>query len=122
MADTIKKTKRIYFGELKEIEAVKSNPDLVAFIDNELALLDKKANAKSKADKVKDEKDEIIMTNIVEAMAKIGEPATVTNIQKASEELAGLSNQKLSAMMRKLIANGEVVRVDEKKSLFAIAE
>ena len=42
MAETKKLTKRDYFAQLKEI--VKDNAELVAFIDHELELLNKKAN------------------------------------------------------------------------------
>ena len=40
-----KKTKREFFGEIREI--VKENTELVEFIDHELELLNKKTSAKS---------------------------------------------------------------------------
>ena len=40
-------TKREYYNILLGIEAVNSNPDLVAFIENEIDLLNKKSNSSS---------------------------------------------------------------------------
>ena len=58
-----KKTKREFFGEIREI--VKDNSELVAFIDHELELLDKKTSAKST--KVNTEQVEL-MDKIVNAL------------------------------------------------------
>ena len=49
--------------------------------------------------------------------------ATVSDIEKNSEELAEYSNQKLSALVKQLVDNGEVTKtVDKKKSYFEVAE
>ena len=48
---------------------------------------------------------------------------TMTEIQSAREELKALSNQKISALVKQLKDNGEVVKTVEKgKSLFSLAE
>lgn len=50
------------------------------------------------------------------------EPATVTEIMARDAELAGLSNQKVSALVNGLVEAGKAVKTTEKrKSLFALA-
>ena len=113
-----KKTKREFFGEIKEI--VKGNAELVAFIDHELELLDKKTSAKST--KVNTEQVEL-MGKIVNALNKIGRSVTISELQKENAEMAEYSNQKLSAMLKKLVDNKQVTKmIDKKKSYFMIAE
>ena len=47
---------------------------------------------------------------------------TVSEMQKASDKLAEYSNQKISAILRKMVDNGTIVKtVDKKKSYFSIA-
>ena len=113
-----KKTKREFFGEIREI--VKENTELVAFIDHELELLDKKTNAKST--KVNTEQVEL-MEKIVNALNEIGRSVTISELQKENAEMAEYSNQKLSAMLKKLVDNKQVTKmIDKKKSYFMVAE
>lgn len=113
-----KKTKREFFGEIKEI--VKGNAELVAFIDHELELLDKKTSAKST--KVNTEQVEL-MEKIVDALNEIGRSVTISELQKENTEMAEYSNQKLSAMLKKLVDNKQVTKmIDKKKSYFTVAE
>ena len=113
-----KKTKREFFGEIREI--VKENTELVAFIDHELELLNKKTSAKST--KVNTEQVEL-MEKIVNALNKIGRSVTISELQKENAEMAEYSNQKLSAMLKKLVDNKQVTKmIDKKKSYFMVAE
>ena len=113
-----KKTKREFFGEIREI--VKENTELVAFIDHELEILDKKTSAKST--KVNTEQVEL-MGKIVDALNKIGRSVTISELQKENAEMAEYSNQKLSAMLKKLVDNKQVTKmVDKKKSYFMVVE
>ena len=113
-----KKTKREFFGEIREI--VKENTELVAFIDHELELLNKKTSAKST--KVNTEQVEL-MGKIVDALNKIGRSVTISELQKENAEMAEYSNQKLSAMLKKLVDNKQVTKmIDKKKSYFMVAE
>ena len=113
-----KKTNREFFGEIKEI--VKGNAELVAFIDHELELLDKKSSAKST--KVNTEQVEL-MEKIVNALNEIGRSVTISELQKENAEMAEYSNQKLSAMLKKLVDNKQVTKmIDKKKSYFMVAE
>ena len=113
-----KKTKREFFGEIREI--VKENTELVEFIDHELELLDKKTSAKST--KVNTEQVEL-MGKIVNALNKIGRSVTISELQKENTEMAEYSNQKLSAMLKKLVDNKQVTKmIDKKKSYFMVTE
>ena len=113
-------TKREVIGMMMNEEVVKANPTYVAYLENELALLDKKAQNK-KATKTQ-EQNKGIKTTILEVLATIGS-GTVTDIQNGNEELSALSNQKVSALVRQLVESGEVVRTtDKKKSIFSLAK
>ena len=113
-------TKREVIGMMMNEEVVKANPTYVAYLENELALLDKKAQNK-KATKTQ-EQNVGIKATILEVLATIGS-GTVTDIQNGNEELSALSNQKVSALIRQLVESGEVVRTtDKKKSIFSLAK
>ena len=115
---TNKKTKRDLFLEIREVVA--ENEELVAFVDHELELLDKKASTKST--KVNDEQV-ALMEKIVNALNEIGRSVTISELQKENAEMAEYSNQKLSAMLKKLVDNKQVTKiVDKKKSYFTTAE
>ena len=113
-------TKREVIGMMIKEEVVKANPTYVAYLENELALLDKKAQNK-KATKTQ-EQNVGIKATILEVLATIGS-GTVTDIQNGNEKLSALSNQKVSALIRQLVESGEVVRTtDKKKSIFSLVK
>ena len=113
-------TKREVIKMMMNEEVVKANPTYVAYLENELALLDKKAQNK-KATKTQ-EQNVGIKATILKVLATIGS-GTVTDIQNGNEELSALSNQKVSALVRQLVESGEVVKtVDKKKSIFSLAK
>ena len=113
-------TKREVIGMMMNEEVVKANSTYVAYLENELALLDKKAQNK-KATKTQ-EQNVGIKATILKVLATIGS-GTVTDIQNGNEELSTLSNQKVSALVRQLVESGEVVKTtDKKKSIFSLAK
>ena len=87
--------------------------------------LAEKRSTPSKADKEKSAEhkaiaDEIILVLSTEETVTNG--MTVSEMQKASEMLAGYSNQKISAILRKMVESKSIVKtVDKKKSYFSIA-
>lgn len=116
-----KSTKKDYFNQLLAIEAVSENSELVEFINHELELLAKKSGKTTKTKNQK-ENDEILQT-ILNCMSTATTPHTITELQGLFEELSGYSNQKLSALMKKLVDSGKVTKeVIKKKSYFSIAE
>lgn len=113
-----KKTKKDLFLEVREVVA--GNEELVAFVDHELELLNKKTSTKST--KVNEEQV-VLMEKIVNALNEIGRSVTISELQKENAEMAEYSNQKLSAMLKKLVDNKQVTKmVDKKKSYFTTAE
>jgi hypothetical protein len=112
-----KMTKKEYFGVL--LEMVNGNEDLTNFISHEIELLDRKA---SKSGQTKTQKEnETIMERIVEVLGEIGKPVTITELQSANAEMGEFSNQKLSALLKKLVDSNQVVKtVDKKKSYFSV--
>lgn len=117
MAETKKLTKKDYFKELKEIVTEIGRTDLVDFIDHEVELLTKKGS-KSTPTKTQVE-NEAIKEKIVATLVELGKYATITEIQGANTELADLSNQKISALLKQLVDNQVVEKmVDKKKAYF----
>lgn len=112
-------TKVEMFGMIKA--QVSANPEMVAFLDHEIELLNKKAENK-KATKTQVENVGIKAT-IVSVLEKASTPLTATEIMKADTSLEGLSNQKISALLKQLVeVEGSVVKATEKKvSKFSIA-
>lgn len=106
-------TKKEYFEILRGI--VEGNDELVAFIDHEVELLSKKSNVKTKAQK----ENEAYVEDIYNYLAEIGRPVTVTEL--IAEAQLEFTNQKVSALLKKLVDAGRVVKVtDKKKSYFSV--
>ena len=124
---TNKKTKKDLFLEVREVVA--GNEELVAFIDHEVELLDKKS---VKGGQTKTQKEnEVVATMLIEELAKVNKPITITDLMNASETIANyrlengnaLSNQKISAIFKQLVENKTLIKVvDKKKSYFSIAD
>ena len=112
-------TKREVINAMLADVAINGNATYVAYLENKLALLEKKATNK-KSTKTKEE-NKGIKSVILTTLASIGS-GTITDIQNANSDLAELSNQKVSALVRQLVATGEVVKTtDKKKSIFSLA-
>ena len=115
-----KLTKRELFGQARELAIANDREDLVAFIDHELELLDKKASASGNS-KTQKENLEII-ERLYSELANIDRAVTISEFQKESEYAGTLSNQKISALFKKLVDNGRIIKtVDKKKSYFSVA-
>ena len=114
MAEIKKLTKKDYFNELKGL--VSDRQDLVDFIDHEIELLSKKSSrtAPTKT-QVENEK---IKEKIVATLVELNKYATITDIQNANTELADLSNQKISALLKQLYDNKVIDKVIDKKKAY----
>ena len=111
-------TKKEMFTMIKA--QVKDNADMVAFIDHEIELLDKKASNKKAT---KTQEANVGIKSTILAVLEGGKSMTVTEMQSASAELGELSNQKVSALVRQLVEAGEVVKtIDKKVSRFSLAD
>ena len=118
---TKKITKRDRFNALLALSEVQADADLVAFIEHEIELLDKK-NSSEKKLTAQQTANEGIKDAIVESMEE-NRLYTVTEIIKEVAECNELTNQRVSALLRQLISEGKVVKtIDKRKSYFQIAE
>lgn len=114
MAEIKKLTKKDYFNELKGL--VSDRQDLVDFIDHEIELLSKKSSRTTPTKtQVENEK---IKEKIVATLVELGKYATITDIQSANTELAELSNQKVSALLKQLYDNKVIEKVIDKKKAY----
>lgn len=111
-------TKIEMFKALKEIAEVKANAELVEKIDNEIALLEKRKDRKSNS-LTKTQKENLVLIEAIKNfLATVDTPLTVSEIVKQGG--FDLTNQKVSALLKKLVDNGEVTKTVEKKvSYFA---
>lgn len=110
-------TKREHYNILLGIEAVAQNPDLVAFINNELELLAKKSSGTSSKPTAKQNQNGAYKNDILAYLGEV-EQATITEMWKNIETLANdesMSNQRISALVRQLIEEQRVERVVEKR-------
>lgn len=114
-----KLTKREVFSKMLEVEAIASNELFVEFINHELELLDRKSS-KSTQTKTQIE-NESIKNAIVESLERVAKAVTITELQELDSKMASYSNQKLSALLKQLVAENRVIKtVDKKKSYFSI--
>lgn len=113
-------TKRDYFAKLVEVvenAGVANEVELVNFLNHEVELLSRKSNVKTKAQK----ENEALVEVVYEALVRVGRPVTVTELQGADEAVGEMSNQKVSALLKKLVDAERVNKVvDKKKSYFSV--
>jgi hypothetical protein len=111
-----KVTKREKFEMLMAIPAVQANPMLTEFIEHELELLVKK-NSSEKKPTAQQVANEGLKDVILEVLKSNGGLMTITDIQKSAEELADLSNQRISALVRQMV-DVSVERVEDKRKAY----
>jgi hypothetical protein len=109
-----KMTKRDYYNAIKNKYPL--TEDEVKFIDHEIELLDKKNSADKKPSK----------EQVANAMAsasllnwmEINKVYTIGDLIKSCPVCEGLSNPKVTALLRPLKDNGSVVRTEEKRKVY----
>ena len=118
-----KLTKRDHFNALLAIPTVASNPTLVEFIENELDLLNRKNSKPSGKQTEKQEANDVLKQAMLDYLANGGDQHTVTDFIKNVPECAGLSQQKITALVRQMVEDGKMEKVIEKRvSYFKLAE
>ena len=110
-------TKRERFEELLAIPQVAEKDGLVQFIEHELELLAKKNSAEKKPTAVQIA-NEGVKSVIYDVLVENGNLMTISEMQKANAELGELSNQRISALVRQLLADGKVERIEEKRKAY----
>lgn len=124
MAETTKVTKKDKFAmviAIVEKSNVANKSEMLEFLAHEVELLEKK-NSKTGQTKVQKE-NEVLLDQLELALAEFDKPLTISEFMKEStHEVATLSNQKLSALMKKLVEERHTVdkTVEKKKSYFSL--
>jgi hypothetical protein len=124
---TVKVTKKDYFNmvaKIVEASDTANKADILAFINHELELLQKKSN-KSGNTKTQVANEKIYVT-IKEVLADLNKAVTISELMVDTrlqtyvegDETKTMTNQKLSALVAKLVKTGEVVRTEDKKKAF----
>lgn len=108
--------KEMFASVITVVEATEATnkEELVTFLKHEIELLEKRSSRTTKTQK----ENEGILTDILTSLAAIGSKVTVTELQAKAPALAGLSNQKISSLLAKLVKDGSVERVMEKKKVY----
>ena len=104
---------------LDGVETTMTKEELVDFIyDRKDKAVKKASNRKPSAQQKENEGIKQIILDVLTTEGK-----TVSEIIASTDDLAGFTNQRISALLRQLILANKVVKTkDGKKSLFALAE
>lgn len=106
--------------ELNEDISIDSN-ELIDKLNTMLTAIKNKSHRPSKADTAKQVENDKLADIILETLMNSENPMTVTEMQKSNEELAEYSNQKISAIIRKLVESAQIIKtVEKKKSYFSV--
>ena len=91
--------------------------EMVEFLNREVELLNGKANRKASKKASANGDYKIAVTD---CLARLSDPATVTTI--LAESGLAISNQKMTAVLKEMIADGTVINTKDKKgSYYALA-
>jgi hypothetical protein len=120
--------KRDYFSAIRTV--IEANPelrfgtekfpempvaDVLAFIDNELSLLNSKSGALKKPTATQ-QANEVLKTELLAFLdAHADERFTCSNLQKVCPACAELSTPKISAVINQMVGDGLVVKETEKR-------
>ncbi len=107
-------TKVQMFNMIKAVAGVSENPDMVAFIEHEIELLNKR-NSKVKKPTKKQEANIGIMDVIYNVLADSDISLTIADIRGTNSELEALSSQKVSALLKKMVDSGRISKEYDKK-------
>jgi DNA-binding transcriptional regulator GbsR (MarR family) len=115
-----KMTQKDYFNEIIALAKENGRDDLVTFCEDRIEKLSKKSASK-KPTKTQIANEDIKAT-LVTILTELDNPSTVSEIMTDSRLESGLSNQKVSSLLKQLRDDGTVVRIEEKgKAYYAIA-
>ena len=120
---TKKMTKKEMFAEIITVvegSAIETKAEMLKFLEHEIELLNRKSS-KSGPTKAQLE-NEKLAEELYEALSTMTEPVTISEFQEKSVyPIASKSNQKLTSLMKKLMEEGKVARVVEKKKAYYTA-
>lgn len=112
-------TKREMYNAIRNI--VIDNAEMVAFIDHEVELLDRKSSASRKPTKTQVENDGF-KAEILAYLAEADAPKTIKELQSEVASIEGLTNQRITHMLTDLVKSGFLTKTYVKKTpYYAIA-
>lgn len=117
--NTKKMTKKDWYGVLMAMEEVKANAGAMEFIQHEVELLERKNSADHKPTATQIA-NEGIKETILSVMEK-NNLYTITQILKLVQPKHSdieLTNQRISALVRGLMSDNKVVRIEDKRKAF----
>lgn len=100
-------TKREMFAEIRKV--VIDNEEMVAFIDHEVELLNKKSGTPRKPTATQKE-NEVFKAGILVTLAEADTPVNIRELVERYPALDGLTNQRITHMLTDLVKKGEVVK------------
>jgi len=107
-----KMTKKEMFAAIKEVVA--DNAEMVAFLDREIELLNRKQSGSRKPTKTQLE-NEGFKSDILEALTVADRPLTIKELCEECPSVAELSNQRITHMLTALRKDGKVTRTMVKR-------
>ena len=106
-------TKKEMFAEIRKV--VISNEEMVAFIDHEIELLNRKSGSPKKPTKTQVENDAYKAT-IVEYLTTVDAPKAIKEMQAEIADIAELTNQRITHMLTDLVKAGTLTKEYVKKT------
>ena len=106
-------TKKEMFAEIRNIVA--DNEEMVAFIDHEIELLERKSNSPKKPTKTQIENDGF-KAEIVAYLTEADAPKTIKELQAEIPSISGLTNQRITHMLTDLVKAETLVKEYVKKT------
>jgi len=106
-------TKKEMFSAIRAIVA--DNAEMVAFIDHEIELLERKSSAPKKPTKTQIE-NEGFKAEIVAYLTTVDAPKTIKEMQAEIPSISGLTNQRITHMLTDLFKAKTITKTYVKKT------
>ena len=106
-------TKKEMFAEIRNIVA--DNEEMVAFIDHEIELLNRKSGSPRKPTKTQIENNGF-KAEIVAYLTEVDAPKTIKELQAEIPSISGLTNQRITHMLTDLVKAETLVKEYVKKT------
>lgn len=106
-------TKREMFTAIRA--AVINDAEMVAFIDHEIELLNRKSSATRKPTKTQVEND-AYKAEITSYLAEVDSPKSIKELQAEMDSLATLTNQRVTHLLTDLVKSGTLTKEYVKKT------
>lgn len=96
------------------------NAEIVEFCAHEIELLDNRKGHKGMTTTQK--ANIVLMDTILDGLFEMNKPVTVTELIKGYAPLTEYTNQKITALLRKMCEDNRVVKtIEKKKAFYAVA-